>query len=271
VAPGARPGYAFGDTPAASVRLDLLAAVFAPTSVALLGEVAAGAAAPARLVLDLGCGPGHTTAMLAEAFPSACVVGLDTSHPFVAEGAAGAGASGPRGRCRFALADATRLPLPCAPADVVYARFLLVHLSDPGSLVGAWAGELRPGGLAVVEEPERIDTHDPDFTRYLELAAAVVADRGGDLYAGRQLVGLAPPPGSVRVVDRAAPLEVAAGAAAGIFALNLATWGDDPALAGLSQPGETASLLERLRRRRHDPSRGVIRWHMRQWALQRQR
>lgn len=256
-----RRPYAFGDTAAASQRLGVLAMVFAPTSRALLAAVGKR---PTRLVLDLGCGPGHTSAMLAEAFPSALVVGIDTSPAFVAEATTSASR-----RCRFAVADVTRVPLPCAPADVVYARFLLVHLPDPRATVAAWAGELRPGGAVVVEEPERIDTDDPDFRRYLELAGAVVADRGGDLYVGRELLDLAAPPGASVIVHQDAPLEVTAGEAASIFSLNLGIWGTDPVLGALSDPGEVDALLQRLRRRCSDPSTGVIRWHMRQVVVQR--
>jgi len=263
----ARPArYAFGDTAAASERLGVLASVFAPTSRALLESLhTRTTAAPApSLVLDLGCGPGHTTAMLAETFPTALVVGIDTSPAFVIE----ATANGPR-RCRFIVGDVTRTPLPAAPADLVYGRFLLVHLPDPRATVAAWAGELRPGGAVVVEEPERIDTDDPDFVRYLELAAAVVADRGGDLYVGHDLAGLAAPPGTTVVLDTDAPLEVSAGAAASIFSLNLGIWGHDPVLAEVAHPGEVAALLARLRHRRADDTTGVIRWHMRQVVMAR--
>jgi SAM-dependent methyltransferase len=256
--------YAFGDTAAASKRLAVLASVFAPTSRALLGTLEGPTPRPPELVLDLGCGPGHTTAMLAETFPSALVVGIDTSPAFVAEAAS----AGP-GRCRFAVGDVTRTPLPCAPADVVYGRFLLVHLPEPRTTVAAWAGELRAGGVLVVEEPEHIETDDPDFLRYLELAATVVADRGGDLYVGRELVAFDPPPGTSLLVEKDAPLEVAAGSAASIFSLNLGTWGDDPVLTGVARPGEAAALLERLRDRRADPATGVIRWHMRQVVMAR--
>ncbi len=200
--------------------------------------------------------------MLAESFPSAVVVGIDASPAFVTE-ATGAGP----GRCRFMVGDVSRTPLPCAPADLVYGRFLLVHLPNPKATVTAWAGELRPGGVVVVEEPERIDTDDPDFCRYLELAAAVVADRGGDLYVGHELVDLTAPQGASIVVQRDAALEVRAGAAATIFALNLGIWGHDPVLAGVTSPGEASALLERLRDRRDDPATGVIRWHMRQVVM----
>jgi SAM-dependent methyltransferase len=195
-------------------------------------------------------------------FPRATVLGLDSSAAFVAEAAA-AGAE----RCRFAVGDVTRMPLPGAPADLVYARFLLVHLPDPAATAARWVGDLRPGGTLVVEEPEAIDTADPDFRRYLELATAVVADRGGDLYVGRRLAALGPPPGARAVLNREVPLAVTAGAAARIFSLNLATWRHDPAVAGVAGPEETADLLARLHDRVGDASAGVIRWHMRQVAI----
>jgi SAM-dependent methyltransferase len=245
----------------ASVRLDVLASVFGPTSTALLGDVPPG---DRRIVLDLGCGPGHTTVMLASAFPGAQVLGIDSSPAFVAEASA-AGAPG----CRYAVADVTRPPLPGAPADVIYSRFLVVHLADPRAALAMWAGQLRPGGVLVVEEPEHIDTDDGDFRRYLELASAMVADRGGDLYAGRLLAEAPPIPSTTAVVHRCAPLDVPAGRAATIFALNLSTWAGDEALASVASPGETAELAARLERRRGDSSTGVIGWGMRQLVLER--
>jgi trans-aconitate 2-methyltransferase len=161
------------------------------------------------------------------------------------------------------------MPLPCAPADLVYGRFLLVHLPDPRATVTAWAGELAPGGMVVVEEPERIDTDDADFRRYLELADAVVADRGGDLYVGHDLFDLTPPPHTSLVVHRDAPLEVTAGSAASIFSLNLGIWGADPALDRIASRDEISALLARLEHRRSDPATGVIRWHMRQVVMAR--
>jgi len=258
--PGARGTYAFGDTALASRRLDVLASVFAPTSTSLLHDLPAG---PRRVVLDLGCGPGHTTAMLAAAFPGADVIGIDASDAFVAEATAAAVA-----RCRFQVADVTRMPLPAAPADVVYARFLVVHLPDPAAAVAAWLGQLHPGGLLVVEEPEQIDTDDPDFRRYLELASVVVGARGGDLYAGRLLVD-AVPPGAEVAVRRRTALDVPAGRAATIFSFNLATWRDDPAVAAETGPDETNDLADRLDKRRTDGATGVIGWWMRQLVLRR--
>jgi len=242
----------------ASERLDVLATVFGPTSVSLLRTLPPGRR---RVVLDLGCGPGHTTAMLASVFPGADLTGIDSSDAFVTE----AEHSAPP-NCSFTVADVTRTPLPGAPADLIYTRFLVVHLPDPRATLSAWAGQLAPGGLLVVEEPERIDTEDPDFRRYLELASAVVASRGGDLYAGRLLAEMAPEPSTRVLIDRSTPLDVSSARAATIFSMNLSTWSADPSLSDLATPDETADLALRLERRRSDDSTGVIRWWMRQYV-----
>jgi SAM-dependent methyltransferase len=256
---GPQAPYAFGDTAVASRRLEVLASVFGPTSRTLLASVPGSRP---KVVLDLGCGPGHTTAMLADAFPEAEVIGIDASGAFVAEATARA-----TPRCGYRVADVTGSPLPGAPADVIYARFLVVHLPDPPAAVAAWVGQLTPGGILVVEEPERIDTADADFRRYLELASVVVGSRGGDLYAGRLLAAAATAPSCRLMLERCTPLEVPAGRAATIFSLNLATWGDDPAVAAVVAPGEIAGLARRLEHRVGDGSTGVIRWWMRQLVV----
>jgi SAM-dependent methyltransferase len=200
--------------------------------------------------------------MLAAAFADAAVTGIDASDSFVAEARATAPA-----RCSYRVADVTRTPLPGAPADVIYSRFLLVHLPRPHAALAAWAGELNGGGVLVVEEPERIETDDADFRRYLELASVVVGARGGDLYVGRLLADGGPPPSTEVVLRRCTALDVPAGRAATIFSLNLSTWRDDPAVAAVAAPSETADLADRLGRRRDDRSTGVIRWWMGQLVV----
>jgi SAM-dependent methyltransferase len=248
----------------ASRRLDVLASVFGPTSIALLGDLPSSPAR-ARTVLDLGCGPGHTTAMLAGLFDGAVVTGIDASDAFVDEATSASAA-----RCRYQVADVTDVSLPGAPADVIYARFLVVHLPDPHGAMAGWARQLAPGGFLVVEEPERIETDDGDFGRYLELAAVVVEARGGDLYAGRLLTTAVPPVAATELVFvRSTSLDVPAGRAATIFSLNLDTWRDDPAVTAVIGPGEVAALADRLERRRSDSSTGAIRWWMTQLVVRR--
>ena len=72
--------YAFGDSMLADQRLALLAQVFEPTSAAFIGHAGPESV---KYAIDLGCGPGYATRMLADAFPSASVIGLDISNHFI--------------------------------------------------------------------------------------------------------------------------------------------------------------------------------------------
>jgi len=82
-------------------------------------------------------------------------------------------------RCRYQVADVTETPLPGARRRPDLRA--LSRCASPGSAGGDGrvARQLAPGGVLVVEEPERIDTVDADFRRYLELASVVVGARGG--------------------------------------------------------------------------------------------
>jgi hypothetical protein len=73
--------YAFGDNEVARRRLALLAEVFNPSSRSLLAE---HAPRRARLALDLGCRPGATTRLVAEATRAERTVGLDCPPSFLA-------------------------------------------------------------------------------------------------------------------------------------------------------------------------------------------
>ena len=72
--------YAFGDSEIAAARLEMVARVFEPATRDLLGEASPGSR---NLGVDLGCGPGHTTALLSEVLECRRTVGLDLSADFI--------------------------------------------------------------------------------------------------------------------------------------------------------------------------------------------
>lgn len=169
--------YTFGTDTIASQRLQKVAEVFNPPSRRFIAE---HLCRPLAGVLDIGCGPGHTTRMLANAVRSDAVYGLDNSEDFLAE------ATDHGQECVFINHDVTRTPFP-VPADALYARFILAHLPDAVRLADAWAGALRPRGRALIEEVENIETDIGVFRQYLAVNRGIVASQGGTLYAGAVL------------------------------------------------------------------------------------
>jgi SAM-dependent methyltransferase len=212
--------YTFGDNDYAAQRLALLACVYEPTSRRLLAELPP---ADRGAAVDLGCGPGFTTALLDEVLAPAATWGLDASPAFVERARARLGA-----RISFAVHDVTAAPLPTPPADVLYCRHLLVHLAAPSAALAAWATAARPGARLVLEEGASLASSDPIFTSYYEHVRALQSHYGQDTFVGRALDRLAA--GTPWKVERFARVPVALDAQpmARLHAMNLRTWSADP-------------------------------------------
>jgi SAM-dependent methyltransferase len=256
-----RASYSFGDSPPAAVRLGHVARVFEPSTRDLLVRVAPRAS---RSVLDLGCGPGHTTRLLATHFVDAAVTGLDQSNAFLAEARRTAAP-----RTSFVEADVTTAPLPGAPADVVYARFVLSHLGDREAVLRRWFAALAPGGMLLVEEVDRIDTDDAVFAPYLAITTGLMASRGGSLYLGPELAAKARELGGTVRADDSVGVAPATADVATMFGLNLQAWRDDPWVVAGHDPRTLDDLAAGLRARRDAPGGGRIRWTLRQVAVAR--
>jgi hypothetical protein len=75
--------------------------------------------------------------------------------------------------------------------DVVYARFLLTHLTDPATGLGHMQQFLRPGGAIVVEDIDFTGhfchPDSPAFWRYVDLYTQAVQQRGADPNIGPRL------------------------------------------------------------------------------------
>jgi trans-aconitate 2-methyltransferase len=258
---GSRPSYTFGDTPLAAERLRLVAQVFAEPSRAFLTEAVA---ARPRIALDLGCGPGVTTRLVAGVTGAPRTIGLDTSAAFLELAAI----DGPPG-VEFVLHDATELPLPEAPVDLVYCRLLLAHLPDPGATVAAWASQLAPGGRLLIDEVEWIETTHPVLAAYEDTVVGLVASRGAPMYAGPTVDGVRHGSGWQQRSSVVRIVRVATAAAARMFSMNLTTWRDDPHIRAQHSPKAIEQLAHDLDELTESSGIVDISWGIRQVAYER--
>ncbi|MFI5906858.1 methyltransferase domain-containing protein [Dactylosporangium sp. NPDC051541] len=107
-------------------------------------------------VVDLGCGPGTMTATLAERWPDAAVLGLDSSAAMIA-----AASSLATPQLRFQLADAGQWRPQRGSVDVVVANASLQWVPDHEMLLPLWAAALDDGGTLAFQVP--VSTFDPGF------------------------------------------------------------------------------------------------------------
>jgi SAM-dependent methyltransferase len=141
--------YALATGAGAVRRLHVLHDLYAPAGRRVLLE--AGLRQGMK-VADFGCGVGVVTRMLAVMVgPSGSVTGLDVNGQQLTEAAAWC-ESGGLTNTRFVNADACRTGLPRGSFDLVYCRFLLLHLPDPMGCLREMREVLRPGGIIVVED-----------------------------------------------------------------------------------------------------------------------
>jgi trans-aconitate 2-methyltransferase len=244
--------YTFGDSDLAAQRMALVAEVFGPSSRALLERTVPRGR---ELALDLGCGPGHSTRMLAEVCRPRRTLGVDGSERYVEL----ARATTQDPAVGFVHHDVTRLPLPEAPVDVVYARLLLAHLPDPPGLVERWRTQLQPGGVVVADEVESIEAPPGVLRDYEELVVALVAAEGGPMYAGPLLAPLG---------GDCVEVLVDAAVAARMYGMNLATWRDRALGLGLASPDDLDRVAAGLGRLVDGQGgQGPVRWVLRQLAV----
>jgi trans-aconitate 2-methyltransferase len=135
----------------------------------LLGHVALEAA---RFVVDLGCGPGNSTELLARRFPAARIVGIDTS------GAMLAAARERLPSITFEQRDIEEWTA-AEPVDLIFANASLQWVADHPQLLSRLLAALAPGGALAVQMPDNLD--EPSHVLMRETAldprfAALIGD-----------------------------------------------------------------------------------------------
>jgi len=130
-------------------RLNLLHQIYSPAGREALLQ--AGLNQGMR-VADFGCGPGTMTRLLASLVgPSGTVTGIDL-HAAQIEQARQLCAFDGLTNTKFVAADACKTGLPRNHFDLVYCRFLLLHLKNPASCLHEMWRVLKPGGILLAED-----------------------------------------------------------------------------------------------------------------------
>ena len=118
-------------------------------------------AAPAR-VIDLGCGPGNSTALLAARWPAAHIAGLDNAPDMLA--------TARRAHPAVSWIDGDIAGWsPTERYDVVYSNAALQWVPDHTTLLPRLLASVAPGGVLAVQMPRNGDA--PAHRLMRELAA----------------------------------------------------------------------------------------------------
>lgn len=114
-----------------------------------------------RRVVDLGCGPGNSTAVLAARYPAAVITGVDCDDDMLA-----------RARQRLPWVEFIRADIatwqPAASFDVVFANASLHWLPDHATLYPRLLGHVAKGGALAIQTPDNAD--EPAHVRIRALA-----------------------------------------------------------------------------------------------------
>ena len=113
-------------------------------------------------IIDLGCGPGNSTALLAARWPNARLEGLDSSAAMLEQ----AGASGVP--ARWVQGDIASW-VPAAPYDLIFANATFQWLDNQAALLPRLIGHVKPGGAFAFQVP--VNFHAPSHALMRDVAA----------------------------------------------------------------------------------------------------
>lgn len=234
-------------------RLRVLARVTYPTTASLLDRLGID---PGMTCLDVGCGGGDVTVDLARRVaPGGKAVGVDLDETTL-EIARQEAEADSIGNIEFRALD-IRTQECGSGFDLVYARFLLTHLSDSDSTAATLVEHLRPGGVLAVEDIDFSGAYTwPEseaFHRYTELYCAVVQKRGGDPHIGKRLHHLLAEGGLENIEMNVVQPMGTEGEVKLLNPITMESIADTVVQEGLASPAEIEAIVRELYRVASDP------------------
>jgi SAM-dependent methyltransferase len=146
-------------------------------------------------VLDVGCGIGWRSAMLARLVTPGPLIGVDVHEELLVASSAHAREAGLT-NTSFLCCDAARNPLPDGRFDLVTCVAVLWTLPDPEAVVTEMVRLAKPGAVLHSREPDagslpiRHPPLPPEVARVNEAFFAFVERHGGSQFMGRRLFDL---------------------------------------------------------------------------------
>jgi SAM-dependent methyltransferase len=183
--------YLLADQPSELQRLQLQSRVWEPSGRRLLDEIGDGSGARA---LDVGCGAIGWLRLLSEwVGRDGEVVGFDIDDAML-EAARQFVETERLGNVVLVKDDLFASRFDPSSFDLVHARFQIAPLGRGSDQMSAHLRLLRPGGTVVLEEWDVSSWHlnppAPALERLIELIGEAFARSGGEIDAGRKLLGL---------------------------------------------------------------------------------
>lgn len=177
--------YILGVGDAGANRLRLLHQVYGSGTEHLLSEVGL---APGMHAADIGCGVGTVSLWMAQQVgPGGSIVCVDRSAQQL-ELAARAATEAGHHHITFIEASADEINLPKETFDLVYCRFLLDHLANPGAALTEMRRLLKPQGALVTETLDlsglAADPPDAIYAEEADCMRKLSAMRGIDACSG---------------------------------------------------------------------------------------